>query len=138
MTPFQEKRLTMRYSNAFKLKIVEEIEKGRLTVTEASRLYEINGNQTIYNWIRKYGKNHLIQKFVRVEMKNEKDIIKAKEERIRELEEALAALTLQNICQECYIETVESRLTEEEKKTAFSSLSPEQKRVLERIRSRRR
>jgi len=68
-------------------------------------------------------------------MKNEKDIIRAKEEKIRELEKALASTTVQNLCQKCYIESLESRISEEEKKTLLSSLSPEYKRVLERIRS---
>ncbi len=126
------KPLRFRYSEAFKLKVVGEIEKGKLTISEASKLYEINGGHTIYNWIRKYGKNHLISKTVRIEMKNEKDIIKSKDERIRELEQTLASVTVQNICQKSYIDSLESHLTEEEKKTLFSILSPEQKRVLER------
>jgi len=83
------KPLRLRYSEAFKLKVVEEIEKGKLAISEASRLYEIKGGNTIYKWIRKYGKNHLISKAVRIEMKNEKDILKKKEEKIRELEKAL-------------------------------------------------
>ena len=32
MTPFQEKRLTLRHSNAFQMKVAEEIEKGRLRI----------------------------------------------------------------------------------------------------------
>ena len=81
------------------MKVVEEIEKGKLTITEASRLYEINGDNTIYHWIRRYGRNHLISKTVRIEMKNEEDVIKKKEEKIRELEKALALTTVQNVCQ---------------------------------------
>jgi len=129
------KPLRLRYSEAFKLKVVDEIEKGKLTISEASRLYEIKGGNTIYHWIRKYGRNHLISRTVRIEMKNEKDIIRAKDEKIRELEKALASTTVQNLCQKYYIEAVDSRLTDEEKKTLLSSLSPESKRVLERIRS---
>lgn len=125
-------KIMLHYSEAFRLKVVGEIEKGILTVSEAVRLYEIS-YMSIYRWLRKYGKKHLISKIVRVEMKDEKDIIKAKEERIRELEQALSSITVQNICQKCYIESLESRLTEEEKKTLFSNLSPEQKRVLERL-----
>lgn len=120
----------LRYSEAFKLKVVEEIEKGKLTVTEASRLYEINGACTIYHWIRRYGKNHLINKTVRIEMKNEKDIIKAKDQKLKLLEQTVASTTVQNLCQKYYIESLESRLSEEEKKTLVSKLSPEQKRVL--------
>ncbi|MGI6197675.1 MAG: transposase, partial [Candidatus Cloacimonadaceae bacterium] len=47
----------IRYSEAFKLKVVEEIERGHLTITKAMRLYDIKGSATIYNWIRKYGKS---------------------------------------------------------------------------------
>lgn len=122
----------LTYSEAFRLKVVKEIETGKLTVAEASRLYEINGAETIYIWIRKYGKNELIRKSVRIEMKGEKDINKALKEKIRELEQALAAATIENICSRSHIEELESHLTEEEKKTLRSRLSPEQRRILDR------
>lgn len=125
----------LTYSEAFRLKVVSEIERGKLTISEAARLYEINGNPTIYNWIRKYGKNELIRKSVRIEMKDEKDVNKALQEKIRELEQALSAVTVENICSRIYIEELESNLTEEEKKTLLSHLSPEQKRILGRSKS---
>ncbi len=74
-------KVNYRYSEAFKLKIGSEIEKGSLTVSEAMQLYEISGNNTIYNWLRKYGKNHLINKIVRIEMKDEKSSLKKRDER---------------------------------------------------------
>jgi len=117
-----------RYSESFKLEIVSEIEKGKLTVNEASKLYEINGSNTIYKWLRKYGKNHLINKVVRIEMKDERNILKARSERIRELEEALATTILQFICAKCCFEEAESYMAEEEK-TLFSRLLPEQQKV---------
>jgi transposase len=125
----------LTYSEAFRLKVVNEIESGKLTIAEASRLYEINGAVTIYNWIRKYGKNELIRKSVRIEMKGEKEINKALKEKIRELEQALASATVENICGRIHIEELESHLTEEEKKTLRSRLSPEQRRILERTKS---
>jgi transposase len=131
----KEPAIQLTYSEAFRLKVVNEIESGKLTIAEASRLYEINGNPTIYNWIRKYGKNELIRKSVRIEMKGEKEINKALKEKIRELEQALAAATVENICGRIHIEELESHLTEEEKKTLRSRLSPEQRRILERTKS---
>lgn len=104
------------YSEAFRLKVVREIETGKLTISEAARLYEINGAETIYKWIRKYGKNELIRKCVRIEMKDEKDINKALQAKIRELEQALSAMTVENICNRILIEELESEMTEEEKK----------------------
>lgn len=126
----------LRYSDTFKLKVVTEIERGRLTISQASRLYEIYGTNTIYNWLRKYGKNDLIKKIVRIEMKDEKSIIKRKEERIRELESALSSLTLHNICLQSYVDVVNENISDEEKKTSLSKLSPEQRRVLERLQSK--
>ena len=65
-----------KYSTAFKQKVISEIESGKLTIAEARRIYDIKSQQTIYEWLRKYGKNHLIKKIVRVEMKDEKDKLK--------------------------------------------------------------
>lgn len=124
--------VTNRYSEAFKLMLVTDIEKGKLTISEASRIYEINGTNTIYQWLRKYGKNHLIRKFVRIEMKDEKSIILELQAKVQELEQALSSVVVQNICYESYIESIDSRLSEEEKKTLFLSLSPEQRRALSR------
>ena len=97
----------LRYSEAFKLKVIDEIEKGHLTITEAMRLYDIKGGPTIYNWIRKYGKNHLLKKIVRIEMKNEKDLRAEDKERIRNLESALASTTMQLIFYQSFYEVAE-------------------------------
>lgn len=125
--------VVLRYSNAFKLKVVNEIERGKLTVYQAARLYEVNGAPTIYKWLRQYGKSDLIRKVVRIEMKDEKSIIKQKEERIRELESALSSLALHNICLQSYVDVVNENISEEEKKTSLSRLSPEQRQVLLRL-----
>lgn len=114
--------LTVRYSEDFKLKVVREIESGRLRISDAVSLYDIGGGETVYRWIRAYGKNHLIRKFVRVSMKNETDKITSLEEKIRDLESALAAVTLQNICLQSHVQVLSEDLSEEEKKTLLSRL----------------
>lgn len=129
-------QVTYRYSDAFKNKIVSDIEKGRLTISHAMHLYEIKGTNTIYKWLRKYGKNDLIKKVVRIEMKDEKSTLKQKEDRIRELESALSSLALHNICLQSYVDVVNENISEEEKKTSLSRLSPEQRTVLLRLMSR--
>jgi len=117
-------RVSYRYSEAFKLKVVTEIERGKLTITEAVRLYEITGGCTIYNWLRKYGKSHLINKIVRIEMKDEKTQLKKHKERIRELESALSSMALHNICLQSYIDVVNENISNEEKKLHFPSCPP--------------
>lgn len=125
----------LRYSEAFKLKVVEEIEKGHLTISEAMNLYDIRGGATIYNWIRKYGKNHLLKKIVRIEMKDEKNKIAELERENRSLKSALSSVTLQLICAQSYIEVVEEgeRFDAQKKKDIRSKLSPDHQIMLEKL-----
>ena len=99
-----------KYSAAFKQKVVTEIENGKFSVGEANRVYEIGGNTTIYNWLRRYGKGHLINKTVLVQMKNESDRIKQLEKEKRELEAALAKTQVRVVMLESVIEVAEKEL----------------------------
>ena len=49
------KRTQKDYSMSFKLQIVQEIERGQLTVTEATNRYEIQCRKTVANWLKKFG-----------------------------------------------------------------------------------
>lgn len=97
-------RIIKRYSNAFQQKVVSEIESGELCIGDARRLYDITGNETIQKWIRKFGKNHLLNKVVRIEMKDEKDRIKELEKKIRQLESALSNEHIKNIVLESLVD----------------------------------
>ncbi len=112
-----ERGITYKYSIAFKQKVISEIESGKLTIAEARKIYDIKSSPTIYGWLRKYGKNHLIKKVVHVEMKDEKDKLKELEYQKRELESALAQSHLKNLCLEALIECVEERYEVDVKKT---------------------
>jgi len=97
-------RMLNRYSSAFKQKIVKEIEEGKLTISEAQNLYKINGGSTIQNWIKRMGKNHLLNKVVRIELTDEvSELVKLRKQK-KELESALAQEHLKNICLEKIIE----------------------------------
>ena len=81
----------IRYSEAFKQKVVSELEDGRFgSPFEASRAYGIAGRSTVRRWVREYGKGHLLSKVVRVEKQGEPGEIKRLKERVRQLETALA------------------------------------------------
>jgi transposase len=69
-------KTTKRYSDCFKLQVVEEIEKNGLTMEDCRRKYGITGGDTIHKWLRKYGKQHLLNKIVRVETREEIDELK--------------------------------------------------------------
>lgn len=97
----------IRYSEAFKRKIVEALEKGELgNQAEARQRYGIGGKSTIHGWIRKYGKNHLVAKVVKVESMKERDQIKQFKRRIRELEKALAETKVEQVLDRAYFEVL--------------------------------
>jgi transposase-like protein len=43
------------YSLAFKLSVVEQVEKGEMTYIQAQKRYGIQGRSTVLVWCRKYG-----------------------------------------------------------------------------------
>lgn len=102
-----ETKTVIRYSKAFQQKVVSEIESGKLTIAKARKIYDIKGGSTIHYWLKKYGKNHLIAKVVRVETRDEKDKIKALEQQKRQLESALAQAHLKILSLESLIDCAE-------------------------------
>jgi len=85
------KKELLSYSEAFKMKVVEEISQGKFSsVLQAQKTYGIIGANTIRKWIIKYGKEEILPKRVRVETMNEIDELKEAKKRIRDLEKALA------------------------------------------------
>ena len=73
----KERKVTVRYSDCFKRSVIEEIEKNGLSIEDCRRKYAIGGATTIQKWLKMYGKNHLLNKIVRVETIDEIQEIKA-------------------------------------------------------------
>ncbi|EMF83732.1 transposase [Leptospira weilii serovar Topaz str. LT2116] len=99
-----------RYSEAFKRKVINEIENGKYNQNQAMKNYGIQDSVTIRGWIKKYGKNHLIGKIVRVETENELNRLKEAEKRIRELEKALSNVTIENVLYKSLVKVTERDL----------------------------
>ncbi|MBS4027195.1 MAG: transposase, partial [Ignavibacteriales bacterium] len=49
------KRTQRDYGLAFKLQVVDEVEKGQLTYKQAQTKYGIQGRSTVLVWLRKHG-----------------------------------------------------------------------------------
>ena len=98
----------IRYSEAFKQKVIGEIEEGKYSIAEARRIYDIKGCGNIYSWLKKYGKNHLIGKIVRIEMKGEKDRLKELEKENQRLKEAMSDVVMENRALNNLIKIVEN------------------------------
>ncbi|RDL43208.1 IS3 family transposase, partial [Marinomonas piezotolerans] len=50
------KRTQCNYSLAFKLAVVDQVEKGELTYKQAQNKYGIQGRSTVLVWLRKHGR----------------------------------------------------------------------------------
>ena len=114
-----------RYSISFKQKVVKEIEEEGLGIAETARRYGIKGGNTIQKWVRQFGKNHLLNKIVRIEMKGEKDRTKELETEIKQLKIALADATLEKHALETLIEIVNEHYQTDVKKNLGQQQSKE-------------
>ena len=110
-------RRNNRYSLAFKQKVVSEIESGKFRLSQVRRIYDIGGGGTVYQWLRKLGKGHLIDKIIRIEMKDEKDKLKELQQKNHQLESALAQTQLKLLMSEALLESVEAHYKIDVKKT---------------------
>jgi transposase len=107
-------RIWRRSSLAFRVKVVGEIELGVFdSVSAAGRPYGISGADTIWGWIRKLGKNHLLAKEVRVETLNERDELAKLRQQVKRLEQALGQTQAENLLNQSYLQLACERLGEE-------------------------
>ena len=84
-------RSSIRYSEAFKLHVVRELEAGRFeSAGVAGRAYGVKGNGTVETWVRRLGKDHLLGKVVRVMKADERAEVEGLRKQVRELKGALA------------------------------------------------
>ncbi|MCP4584375.1 transposase [Pseudoalteromonas sp.] len=128
----RKRPVTYRYSEAFKLHVIKEIESGRLSMSSAQRKYDISGGATIPGWLKRYGKNHLLAKVVRVERAEERNRIKRLEEEKRELEQALAQSHIKQLALESLVEVAEEYYNADFKKNFGHMQSKEHSRKKKR------
>ena len=92
-----------KYSEAFKISVVQEYERGILNKDELQRKYNIGGNSRILEWCRKYGKLYYPVQSI-VIGRPMKD---PQKQRIKELERALSEANLKVEAYEKLIEIAE-------------------------------
>jgi transposase-like protein len=125
----KQQKTTLRYSISFKQKVVNEIEEEGLTFSEAARRYKITGGQTLQKWVKIFGKNHLLNKVVRIEMTGEKDRVKELEFEVKKLKIALADAVLAKDALETLVEIVDVHYqTDVKKNLSHQSLQTQRKK----------
>jgi len=83
------------YSESFKQHVVSEIESGKFSSFNAARkAYDIGGSKTISEWVKKYGKEHLLPRTITVTKADEKSEVKKLRKRVKELERAFMYASL--------------------------------------------
>ena len=92
-----------RYSISFKKQVLEELESGS-SISFLQKKYGIRGAETIQNWIKSFGRHHLLNKTVRIETMDEKNRLKQLEEENGKLKAALADSIIANKCLETLIQ----------------------------------
>jgi transposase len=100
-TKVSERRVEIRYSEAFKMEVVRELEAGGLAFDAMSMKYGIKGTMTVSKWVRKYG-NGTRGKLIRVEKPGEINELKRLTERVRKLESALADANIDAALERAY------------------------------------
>jgi transposase-like protein len=78
----------VRYSEAFRMQVVQELEREYVSIQAVKRKYGI-GQGTVNHWVRKYG-NGTRGKIIRVETPEEMEELKRLKERVKRLETLLA------------------------------------------------
>ena len=91
----------IRYSEAFKMEVVRELESNDLPFATVQRKYGIGGSWTVQKWVRKYG-NGSRGKVIRVQKPEEIDELKQLKTRVRQLETALADANIDAALERAY------------------------------------
>ncbi|MGB5462831.1 MAG: transposase [Aureibaculum sp.] len=100
---YKNDKVIRRYSEPFKLKILDEISTGKLNKNQLGKLYGI-ALTTINEWIRKYNRKDLMNTRLKVETKDEITRIKALQKEIEQLKKLLLKKDLDALVLDSYLE----------------------------------
>ena len=106
---YKNDKVIRRYSEPFKLKILDELTSGKLNKNQLGKLYGINPT-TINEWIRKYNRKDLMNTRVKVETKDEITRIKQLQKEIEQLKKVLLKKDMDSLIDESYLEVAAEKL----------------------------
>jgi len=106
---YKNDKVIRRYSEPFKLKILDELTTGKLNKSQLGKLYGI-APTTINEWIRKYNRKDLMNTRIKVETKDEITRIKALQKEIEQLKKLLLKKDLDSLVLDSYLEVAAEEL----------------------------
>jgi transposase-like protein len=117
------KIVVKRYSKAFQLQVVREYEAGA-TMHELAQKYGITGGNTVRTWVEKYAREGLRHQLLVIQSPEDQEQGKAQKQRISQLEQLVAQLSLEKLILETTLAVAEEELGVDFKKNgATRSLS---------------
>ncbi len=109
MYMYKNDQITRRYSEGFKLKMLEELSTGKYSKREVYRTYGIPSS-TLNDWIRKYERLDLMNTRIMVENQDEITRIKALQKEIEQLKKLVLKKDLEQMVQDSYLEVAAEML----------------------------
>lgn len=93
----------IRYSDAFKMQMVREVETGEDCAFAVQRKYDIRGRGTVMRWVRQFG-NGKHGKVIRVERPDEINETARLRSQLRQAKEALADAHMELALEKAFLE----------------------------------
>jgi transposase-like protein len=93
----------IRYSHAFKMQAVREVESGESSAWAVQRKYNIKGASTVMRWVRQFG-SRKYGKVIRVERADEINESARLRSQLRQAKEALADAHMELALEKAYLE----------------------------------
>jgi transposase-like protein len=106
---YKNERVTRRYSEGFKLKILSELSTGKYSKRELSRIYGLQSS-TINEWIKKYDRKDLMNTRIMVENQDEISRLKALQKENEQLKKLLLKKDLELLVNDSYLEVMAEQL----------------------------
>jgi transposase len=92
----------IRYSKAFKMQAVREVEAGESCAYEVQRKYNIRGTGTVPRWVRQFGTGKY-GKVIRVEKADEINEAARVRKQLRQVKEALADAHMELVLEKAFL-----------------------------------
>jgi transposase-like protein len=93
----------IRYSHAFKMQAVKEVEAGKNCAWAVQRKYGISGGDTVLRWVRQFGSGKY-GKVIRVERPDEISEVARLRSQLRRAKEALADAHMELALEKAFLE----------------------------------
>lgn len=100
---YKNNKVVRRFSESFKLKVLEELATGKHSKRELSKIYGV-ASSTFNGWIRKYDRKDLMNQRIMIENTDELGRIKALKKEIEQLKELLIKKDIDALIQDSYLE----------------------------------